>query len=527
MVAWIFLLLLLLEQVVFFPRLFKKAGLEGWHGAVPIWNLYALTRAVKRPWYWALFLLVPGVNVIMLSILQVELTLAFGKRSVADQFTMLLLPWYGLYAIWKSDATYVGPRDWTVKRKGAVAEWKEAILWAVVVASTVRALVFEAFTIPTGSMEGSMLVGDYLYVSKVAYGPKVPQTPFNVPFMHNRMPRGMTPSYTDWLHLPYYRLPGWRGIERYDAVVFNFPAGDSIVVDESLSGHDYYGLLRKVGVEAAGSVALFDAKRKNYTSVARKHFEKNYGIAARPLDKREHYVKRVVGLPGDELEIRDGELYLNGVLEPAPAGRQFEYNVHFKGRRESQQTINAFGLTNQDFGQSWMVGGGTVIRMALTEARVMDMRNSDLVEKVERVSVVSRRGTLAMYPNVLSDEFDQWDPDNYGPIVIPSKGMTVELTPRNLDVYRRVIGGLSAHDLVETKDLILIDGVETTSYTFDQDYYWMMGDNRHRSADSRMWGFVPEDHVVGRASFIWMSRQTKAQHGEAKIRWDRVFSFVR
>ena len=229
LIPWILLGILLLEHIVFLPALFERAGLNKSHGFIPGLNYWTWLKAIGRPWYWIILLVIPGVNLIMLVIMHVELGIAFGDRSTVDQWKQGALPWVFLPVLSRSGFKYVGKRDWTNIKKSTGREWGESILWAVVVATVVRTFIFEAFMIPTGSMEGSMLVGDYLYVSKTSYGPKVPQTPVSVPLIHNALPGSMVPSYTEWFALPYKRLPGIREVERYDAVVFNFPHGDTIV----------------------------------------------------------------------------------------------------------------------------------------------------------------------------------------------------------------------------------------------------------------------------------------------------------
>lgn len=529
LLPWLLLALLLLEQLIILPSLLKRAGMASWKGAVPGLHLLAFLQLIGRPWYWIFPLLVPGVNVLMLAIMQVELGIVFGRRSSAEQWVMGALPWYGMVDLMRKDEAYVGPRNWSRTRKSAGREWSESILWAVVVATIVRTFVFEAFKIPTGSMEGSMLVGDYLYVSKTAYGPKVPMTPMTVPFMHNVLPGSMTPSYTSWFSLPYFRLPGLRDVERYDAVVFNFPHGDTIVVHPDLAGHDYYALLRQQAIQAADrSVDKYLTDPAKYDEIGRKQLTREHGLQARPLDKMEHYVKRCVGLPGETVSVVDAQLHIDGAPVENPAGLQLDYEVTFVNGLAAKRAFEELELTNIDLaGQPRADGEHVVAPLALTEGEVQQLRNSALVVEVERMAHAEYRGRLAMFPNVSSPEFDSWDPDNFGPITIPQKGMTVTLNRRNREVYRRVISVYEGHDLVEQGDLVTIDGEPASTYTFEHDYYWMMGDNRHHSADSRMWGFVPETHIVGRASFIWFSKMNQAQHGRSGVRTERIFSKVK
>ena len=528
LLPWIMLVALLLVHVVFLSKLFKKAGATDWHGYVPGLNYWTWLKVIGRPWYWILLLVIPGVNLLMLVIMQVELGLVFNQRSTAEQWKIGVLPWIFIPMLSHGNGQFVGRRDWSKKKKSIFREWSESILWAVVVATIVRTFVFEAFTIPTASMEGSMLVGDYLYVSKTAYGAKVPQTPITIPLIHNVIPGGMTPSYLEWFALPFNRLPGIRSVERYDAVVFNFPHGDTIVVDPNLAGHDYYGILRREGIaSASGSIENYIQDPDRYNTQARAKLSKRYGIKGRPLDKTENYVKRCVGLPGETISVVDGLLHIDGEAIEPPAGVQYEYNATFKSQLDARRAIAGLDLTNVDLGPAKMNGDAVEVIMALTAAEVDALNQGDLAKSVTRMDVSSRRGSLEMFPNVANAEFDQWDPDNVGPIRLPHQGLEVELDTRNLALYRRAIATYEGHELEERDGKIFIDGEVCETYTFGLNYYWMMGDNRHRSADSRMWGFVPETHVVGHASFIWFSKQNEAQHGESKIRWNRMFRSVK
>lgn len=535
LIPWILLGILLLEHIVFLPALFERAGLNKTHGFIPGLNYWTWLKTIGRPWYWLILLVIPGVNLIMLVIMHVELGINFGERSTVDQWKQGALPWVFLPVLSRSGFKYVGKRDWNNIKKSTGREWGESILWALVVATVVRTFIFEAFMIPTGSMEGSMLVGDYLYVSKTSYGPKVPQTPFSVPLIHNALPGSMVPSYTEWFALPYTRLPGIREVERYDAVVFNFPHGDTIVVDPQWAGHDYYAILRMEAIKrAGGNVETYVNDPAPYEAQARAALEKRFGIRARPLDKTENYVKRCVALPGETISAEYGQLFINGEALDPPAGVQCEYTITFSSLTEKQRAITGLDLTDIDTGldnlskkEKRQRARKLQVIWALTADERTKLENSGMATNIERVDLSYRRGRLEIFPNTYLPEFNAWDPDNFGPITLPSRGMTIELTPRNIALYRRAISTYEEHDLEIVGDDVRIDGQPATTYTFGLDYYWMMGDNRHRSADSRMWGFVPETHIVGRASFVWFSKQNAAQHGESKIRWDRMFNSVK
>ena len=523
--------------MVTLPRLFRRAGLTAWHGAVPGLNYWVWLGMLKRPKHWLLPLLFPGPNLIMISILHVETGIAFGKRGTGLQWFMGGLPWAGMpWLAFAGDDDFIGPRDWEDKKKGMVREWSEAILWATVVASLIRGYVFEAFMIPTASMEDSMLVGDYLVVSKMSYGPKVPETPLSLPFVHNVLPKAnrgllkiltpwpsMTQSYVEWVEIPYTRLPGFGEVDRYDAVVFNFPNGDTILVDQSVAGHDYHQFLRRDAIGRAGGVVAYEDAVAKYESKSRGAFERRPGIRARPVDKKEHYVKRCVGLPGDDLAIVNRELVINGETIDSPSGLQFNYLVTLKSRGDHKPIMARFGLTEIDVPDA----PGLTRPMSLREDEARKLMDLGLVASIEMDDVSVVRGRLEMYPNTNKFDFASWDLDNFGPIHLPAEGETLPLTPRNVALYERVITAYEGHDLRVEGDVVFIDGVVSTEYTFGQDYYWMMGDNRHSSLDSRYWGFVPEDHVVGRAAFTWFSKMNKDQHGESGIRWDRMFKSVR
>ena len=525
LIPWILLGTLLIEHVIFLPGLFDRAGLNKTHGFIPGVNYWTWLKVIGRPWYWLFLLVIPGVNLIMLVIMHVELGIAFGERSTVDQWKQGALPLIFLPVLSRSGFKYVGPRDWNNLKKSTGREWGESILWALVVATIVRTFIFEAFMIPTASMEGSMLVGDYLYVSKTSYGPKVPQTPVSVPLIHNALPGSMLPSYTEWFALPFKRLPGIGEVERYDAVVFNFPHGDTIVVDPQWAGHDYYAILRMEAIKrAGGNVETYVSNPAQYEAQARAALQNRFGIRARPLDKTENYVKRCVALPGETISAEDGQLFINGEALDPPDGVQYEYSITFPSPMEKRRAHKGLGLTNID---GSMENRTLEAVWALTEEEKTQLENSGMATAIERADLKHRRGRLEIFPNEYMPEFNEWDPDNFGPITLPARGMTVELTPRNIALYRRAISTYEGHELEFTGDEVRIDGQSASTYTFGLNYYWMMGDNRHRSADSRMGGFVPETHVVGRASFVWFSKQNAAQHGESKIRWDRMFKSVK
>ena len=463
-----------------------------------------------------------------MTVMHVELGLAFGHRSTKEQWIMGALPWWGLWKLRQGNDAWVGKRDWTKTRKSTVREWSEALIWATVVAGTLRLMTFEPFTIPTPSMEGSMLVGDYLLVDKMAYGVRLPQTPFSLPFVHNALPGSLVPSYTEWFSLPYMRLPGWRDVERNDAVVFNFPHGDTVIVDPQYVGHDYYRILREQAIVQAGSLRKYLETPRQFDKKSRLGLNNKFGLRARPLDKMENYVKRCVAIAGDEIESRDGQLYINGSPAENPKELQFEYKTTFKKDVLWSSIKKKFGFTEQDYIIERETGYPGIMWLSNSEVEQLKVYCKSIQKKSGKAAHFGPNGPLLqMFPNVWHEEFNQWDPDNFGPIRLPEEGATVELTERNCHLYRRWITVYEGHTMEEAPDgTVRIDGRVTSTYTFEMDGYWMMGDNRHRSADSRFWGFVPEDHIVGMARLIWFSKQTEADHGESKIRWDRMMKSV-
>lgn len=405
-----------------------------------------------------------------------------------------------------------------VKKQSVAVEWIDAIIFAVVAATLIRMFFFEAYTIPTSSMEKSLLVGDYLFVSKVAYGPKVPNTPLSFPFAHHTMPlTKTTKSYLEWIKRPYKRLAGFGEIKRDDVVVFNFPAGDTLIIGRE--NPDYYTNLRGLG-----SQFMDDDMKKGrelqaneaYIGMARKYLAQNTEIGARPVDKRENYIKRCVGLPGDTLLCIDGQLNVNGKPQGKIEEMQFNYIVRTNGTPINPRKLDELKIAKADRGRR-----GSEYSLPLSLSKVEELEKMSNV-----VSIIRRNSTLGNPEDVFpfSDNYP-WNRDNFGPLVIPQKGQTVSLTVENLPLFERAINAYETNDLKVKDSVIYINGEVATEYTFKMDYYWMMGDNRHMSADSRYWGYVPEDHIVGKASFIWLSLD-KDKTAFSKIRWNRVFQSI-
>ncbi|MDT8392332.1 MAG: signal peptidase I [Bacteroidales bacterium] len=486
-------------------KIFEKAGEAGWKAVVPFLNFYIWLKIIKKPLWWYIFILMPFVNVFVILLMVVEILKCFGKESIGAQalgviFPFLYLPYLGFSPV----EVYVDPEKREKIKKGAVREWIDAIIFAVVAATIIRTFFIEAYTIPTSSMEGSLLRGDFLFVSKVSYGPRVPMTPLSFPFVHHTLPLSTTTkSYLEWIRLPYYRYPGFTDIERYDAVVFNYPDGDTLSTVYQ-SNESYYSLVRHYGRRE-----VWNNKRK-------------YGdIISRPVDKRENYIKRCVGLPGDTLQIIDQQVFINGRALTNPKYAQYSYQVITDGSRLSDRLIDKLGIHE-------------VVQSGNPKVSYLYM-NDESAEKLEETPIV-RSVTRLKHPASNPDDakrifpYNQqygWSVDNFGPLYIPEAGATVDINPENIDLFRRVIHAYEGHDLKVEDGKIYIDGEERDTYTFEMDYYFMMGDNRHNSADSRYWGFVPQDHIVGKAVFVWLSLDPGKSWFNGKIRWDKLFRLVK
>ncbi len=385
-------------------------------------------------------------------------------------------------------------------KQKAIVEWVDAIIFAVIAATFIRSFFIEAYTIPTPSMEKSMLVGDFLFVSKTSYGPRVPETPLSFPFVHHTLPLTKnTPSYSTLIKNDYRRLTGFGNIERDDVVVFNFPEGDTVA--SNFPADSYYSLCRSFGR---------DAVLKN---------KRQFGdILVRPVDKCENYIKRCVAIAGDKLEIIDGQVYVNGEKQTPIQGVQYKYLVQTNGSGISRKTWSELDVAKRDYEQF----GSGPYQVPLTEEAAKKLSEIPIVTEVRQLTFPSSAWDKNVFP---FSQKHPWNVDNYGPLSIPKKGETIELSINNLPLYHRIITAYEHHDLKVDGNNIYIDGQIATSYTFSLNYYWMMGDNRHNSADSRYWGFVPETHIVGKAVFIWLSLD--AEKGfPANVRWSRLFSKV-
>ncbi len=407
-----------------------------------------------------------------------------------------------------------------VKKQKKIIEWVDALIFAVIAASFIRMFFIEAFTIPTSSMEKTMRVGDYLFVSKFHYGPRKPMTPLSFPFVHHTMPMTTkTKSYLDWIQWDYERMPGLVDVERNDIVVFNFPEGDTVIVEHQTQS--YYQILRSEALAMMRSDRMQGVIKpyKWYENKARRLIMDNFTIHVRPVDKRENYIKRCVAVAGDEIKIDNGIMYVNGKKQPHFVDMQFKYYIYTQNERINPRILQKMEVSQEDIDASYVNAGKYIL--PLTNDAVNELRNFPIVDSVVRM-IKSGDGSDYIFPH---DKDYPWNEDNFGPLIIPKAGKTVTLTVDNLPIYRRLIDLYENNDLQVKGDKIYINGEETQTYTIQQDYYWMMGDNRHMSQDSRFWGFVPADHIVGKPLFIWLSLDKDASFIN-KIRWERLFSSI-
>jgi signal peptidase I len=382
-----------------------------------------------------------------------------------------------------------------------VVEWIDAIIFAVIAASFIRMFFIEAYTIPTSSMEKSLLVGDYLFVSKVAYGPKTPNTPISFPFVHNTMPlSGTKKSYVEWVKRPYKRLEGFGSIKNNDVVVFHFPEGDTVAL--FMQSQSYYQLVRSYG------------RQRVWTE------PRSFGeIITHPVDKRENYIKRCIGLPGDVIQINRGDVQVNGQPQKKFEGIQYTYLIRTNGTAINPRALDRLNIALDDRN----VFSSERYMFPLTSENAEALKGFANVVEVEKLEEDPGEWDPMVFPH---NKNYPWNVDNFGPLTVPAKGQTVQLTLETLPLYERIIRVYEGNELDVQNNSIIINGQAADNYTFKMNYFWMMGDNRHNSADSRMWGFVPEDHVVGKASFIWLSIN-KDRSFPQNVRLRRMFQFIK
>jgi signal peptidase I len=571
-------------------KVFEKAGEAGWKALVPGLNLVMWCRLIGRPDWWAALYLIPIVNIFIFAGMAVDLVRSFGKYKFwHSAAAVVLAPLTFFYLGFSKEEKYLGPtlkmeQEYAAKlaeaqesnnrrllqklqkenpyKKGPGREWVEAVVFAVFAAAFIRMFLIEAYVIPTSSMEGSLLVGDFLFVSKAHYGIRMPQTIAMVPLLHNRIPGLNVESYLEKPSLKYRRLKALESIDRNDLVVFNYPEGDSVYVFPNRTW------------------SVYDYKRGSVPPPAETAIAQNrVSLVTRPMDKMDHYIKRAVGGPGDTIEVRNRQLYINGEPATNPEYMQFIYSVQSKNGPIDTQNFSDWGISYEDLrphgGDNPKVDPQTgsmlvilneeqadklraldpgitaaptkrylvqlpqevepqhLLNLGVDQANVLYSQGRNIIMQLsdDQANTLSRDTLVSvgrytgdagrLFPHNLQ-LFPNWTVDDYGPVMVPKAGQTVQLTPKNMAMYRRVINVYEDNDLKEQNGKIYINGQEATSYTFRQDYYWMMGDNRHNSEDSRVWGYVPADHVVGKPLFIWFStREGSISNG---INWDRIFT---
>ena len=522
----------LVIQVIHFAgtwKLYLRANRKAWEAAIPIYNAVILMKIINRPKWWVILLFIPVINQLMFPILWIETARSFGFNKRKDTALVLLtLGFYLFFINYATNSTYKINRS--LKPRTALGEWVSSIAFAIIAATLVHTYVMQPYTIPTSSLEKTLLVGDYLFVSKFHYGARVPTTTIATPMLHDSIPTAIiseknTKSYLNKPLLPYVRIPGFQKIKRNDIVVFNWPVDTLVHWMDPSKGTDF-----------------------------------------KPLDKKTNYVKRCVGIAGDTLEVRDGYVYINGKQNILPdraklqfynkvysekglstqkllryTDKEFErkFIINFTSQNQFEKVMryatnnpekikdNQFIITTSDEGvPQWIINGyrldikeiSTKIRKAnITDEIAAKLRKDSEVDSV--VKVINPKGNKGnnMFPQTTNLS---WNTDNYGPIYIPKKGTTVPLNMNSIPFYERIIGDYENNELEVIGEHIFVNGKKSTSYTFKQDYYWMMGDNRQNSLDARSWGYVPFDHVVGKPVLIWFSIN------EGKIRWERLFTTV-
>ena len=522
----------LVIQVIHFTgtwKLYQRANRKAWEAAIPIYNAVILMKIINRPKWWVILLFIPVINQLMFPILWIETARSFGFNKRKDTALVLLtLGFYLFFINYATNSTYKLNRS--LKPRTALGEWVSSIAFAIIAATLVHTYVMQPYTIPTSSLEKTLLVGDYLFVSKFHYGARVPTTAIATPMLHDSIPTAIiseknTKSYLNKPLLPYLRIPGFQKIKRNDIVVFNWPVDTLVHWMDPSKGTDF-----------------------------------------KPLDKKTNYVKRCVGIAGDTLEVRDGYVYINGKQNILPdraklqfynrvysekglstqkllryTDKEFErkFIINFTSQNQFEKVMryatnnpekikdNQFIITTSDEGiPQWIINGyrldikeiSTKIRKAnITDEIAAKLRKDSEVDSV--VKVINPKGNKGnnMFPQATNLS---WNTDNYGPIYIPKKGTTVPLNMNSIPFYERIIEDYENNQLEVIGEHIFVNGKKSTSYTFKQDYYWMMGDNRQNSLDARSWGYVPFDHVVGKPVLIWFSIN------EGKIRWERLFTTV-
>ncbi|HLK28365.1 MAG TPA: S26 family signal peptidase [Puia sp.] len=488
--------------------MFRKAGIPGWKAFIPYYNIWVMLEIAQRPMFWFFLQFIPIIGWFITIGILIEFVKTFGKfRFYQHALTVFSIGLYFAYIGYNKKDKFIGVEAAKKHKKSSAREWIDAAVFAIVAATIIRTFVFEAYTIPTGSMEKTLLINDFLFVSKFSYGPRIPNTPLAVPFVHHTLPFVNAKSYVEWIKIPYTR---WfpSPVKRNDVVVFNFPAGDTVInKDEFQSADPYYDVCRRLGngnIDIGRQVVMNDPD--------------DYPLIMRPVDKQENYIKRCIAIAGDTLQIKDQIVYINGQATALPPKSETYYYVETGGQQLDETVMKEeydIDINNTDEFQQGG-SGNNKFRILLTSRAKDKMLKSGLAK-----SIVAEMDTSLVTGKVFPwDNLHRWTVDEFGPIWIPKKGATLTLTDQNFPVYERAIRTYEKNKLEKKDGKFFINDQQTNQYTFKMDYFWMMGDNRHGSQDSRYWGFVPEDHVVGQASLIWMS-------WDKGIRWSRMFNKIK
>lgn len=483
--------------------MFKKAGIEPWKAFIPFYNTWLIVEKCKIPKYWFWLQLIPIAGQFITIWITIIFVMHFKKVTVPDHAATVFFPFlYFPYLGFSPAVKWHGGEILKHYHKPASREWIDAGVFAIVAATIIRTFVFEAYVIPTGSMEKTLLVNDFLFVNKMSYGARIPQTPLSFPFVHNTMPFSKTtPSYIRQVQLPYKRLPAFTEVKRNDVVVFNFPAGDTIInLPEYGSAQPYYDILR----------FQFKGDREALNS--------QFPILVHPMDKTDNYIKRCTAIGGDIVQVKNGTLFINNQPAFVPPYAQTEYLIETNGTPFTEEFLkDELGIDlenpNDQIRPDNTRPGILVLNLTAAEAEKVRKQPN-----IKSMLPYSDNQVGSTFPN---DESNYpWTVDNYGPLTIPKKGDVLPLNAQTISIYRRLIMNYEKNTLEEVNGKFIINGKEATTYTTKFNYYWMMGDNRHRSQDSRYWGFVPETHIVGKASLIWFS-------WDKGPRWKRLFNSIK